>query len=267
MLGPLVLIALLQVDAGGALSVDAVATLPVVDTPEWANTLIRLEAQPASNALPTGTSDVGPFSPTQLKLEVPAPRDSGATHVSLLGLTQTPGIEYRPLTGHERWELFWNETVSSPGAYGPVVVTSIWNQITKTPPEWGSGASGLGWRAASAFGTNVVQGVIQSAGCALLKQDPRFIRIGEGGFWRRARHAVLFTALTYDDHGRTTFATGNVASFYGSDIVTILWYPPGHHALSEGLKAANFQMAMNAVFNLFQEFWPDIKRKFKRTPA
>jgi hypothetical protein len=47
-------------------------------------------------------------------------------------------------------------------------------------------------------------------------------------------------------------------------MATILWYPRGHHALSEGLSAANFQMAMNAVFNLFQEFWPDIRRMFKR---
>ncbi len=117
---------------------------------------------------------------------------------------------------------------------------------------------------ALAFGTNVVQGVIQSAGDAMLKHDPRFIRSATGGFWSRAGHAVLFTVFTYDDRGRTRFGAANVASYYGSSIVSALLYPPGHNAWREGVQAANLQMAMSAAFNVFQEFWPDMRRLLRR---
>jgi len=185
------------------------------------------------------------------------------THVNILGLSSTSGLDYTPLTGSERWQLFLKQTFTTPGAYAPVFATSIVAQWRLEPPEWEDGFSGYGKRAASAFGTNVVQGLIQTSGNQLLKQDPRFIRRGTGGFWRRTGHAALFTFFTYNDEGKTRPGLANLASFYGSNVIAVLWYPPGHDALREGVEAANIQMAMNLGFNILQEFWPDLWRLVK----
>jgi hypothetical protein len=257
MVGSVAIIALLNLSPVGADSADGIETLPVATQPSWAGSLVSLEppqAPPESVGLV-----VYPPAPDVFR----AASGNSATHVSILGFTETEAVNYRPLTGHERWELFLNSTFTTPGAYAPVLVTAAVSQLQRTPPEWGQGASGFNKRLAVAFGTNIVQGVIQTAGDALTKEDPRFVRAGTGGFWHRAQHAVLFTVFTLDDRGRTRFGAANLASFYGSSVVSALWYPRGHNALREGVRAANLQIAMNAVFNLFQEFWPDIKRAIR----
>jgi hypothetical protein len=261
-----VLLTLVQFTLTGPGAGDGVARLPAGDPPVWASTMIRLQPPAGPDASPAEARAVGPANgPRPDSVVAVVAREDAATHVSLMGLSETSALDYSPLTRRERWRLFMNQTVTSLGAYAPVVVTAVVAQRLRTPPEWGDNASGFGKRMALAFGTNVVKGVIQSGGAALLKQDPRFIRSGGGGFWRRAGHAVLFTVFTYDDRGRTCFGSANVASFYGSNVVSALLYPPGHHAWREGVQAANLQMAMSAAFNVLQEFWPDMRRILRRS--
>ncbi len=263
MVGP-VLFTLLQFTSGGAVAGDGVTSLPAGTSPAWASALIQLDL-PAAPASDEARAVYPANCPRPDSVDAVVAREERATHVSLIGLSETSALDYSPLTRQERWRLFLNQTATSPGAFAPVIATAVLAQRFRTPPEWGDNASGFGKRTALAFGTNVVQGVIQSAGGALLKQDPRFIRSGTGGFWRRAGHAVLFTVFTYDDRGRTCFGAANVASYYGSSIVSALLYPPGHHAWREGVQAANLQMAMSAAFNVFQEFWPDMRRLLRRS--
>jgi hypothetical protein len=260
--GP-VLFTLLQFAAESTGAGDGVASLPAGNPPAWASALVRLEPPPEpapaqSNSLRSA------YGPRPDSVVAVVAREEAATHVSLIGFSATSALDYSPLTRQERWRLFLNQTMTSPGAFAPVLATAVLAQRFRTPPEWGDSASGFGKRMALAFGTNVVQGVIQSAGDAVLKQDPRYIRSGQGNFWRRAGHAVLFTAFTYDERGRTCFGTANVASYYGSSIASALLYPPGHHAWREGVQAANLQLAMSAAFNVFEEFWPDLRRAFRR---
>jgi len=213
---------------------------------------------PASDPPPSDPQDAG--LPAGVSMTSPAAPDPA--HVNVLGLASTSGADYQPLNGHERWRFFLNSTVASPGAFAPVVATSLVAQLRLEPPEWDDHFDGYGKRLLSAFGTNIVQGVIQSSGNALLKTDPRYIRSAQPGFWHRAGHAVLFTTFTYNEHGKARPGIANLASFYGSNIIAVLWYPPGHHAVSEGVKTANIQMGLNLGFNVLQEFWPDIKRAF-----
>ncbi|HXB56660.1 MAG TPA: hypothetical protein VN461_17965 [Vicinamibacteria bacterium] len=262
----LALLTLLQFTPTGSGVGDGVTSLPAANPPAWASVLIRLEPPPGPDAASAEARSLCPANgPRPDSVVAVVAREEAATHVSLIGFSETSALDYSPLTRGERWRLFLNQTVTSPGAFAPVLATAVLAQRFRTPPEWGDNTSGFGKRMALAFGTNVVQGVIQSAGDAMLKQDPRFIRSGQRGFWRRAAHAVQFTVFTYDDRGRTCFGTANVASFYGSSIASALLYPPGHHAWREGVQAANLQLAMSAAFNVFQEFWPDIQRTFRRS--
>jgi hypothetical protein len=265
MVGP-VLLTLLQFTSTGPGVGDGVESLPTGNPPAWASTMIRIEPPTDPDTAPAGARAAGPLNgPRPDSVVAVVAREDAATHVSLIGFSETSALDYSPLTRQERWRLFLNQTATSPGAFAPVLATAVLAQRFRTPPEWGDNASGFGKRVALAFGTNVVQGVIQSAGDALLKQDPRFIRSATGGFWSRAGHAVLFTVFTYDDRGRTRFGAANVASFYGSSIMSALLYPRGHNAWREGVQAANLQMAMSAAFNVFQEFWPDMRRLLRRS--
>jgi hypothetical protein len=54
------------------------------------------------------------------------------------GLAVSAGSNYRPLTGNERWKLYFKMNYLSVGSYfGPVITALLLDQATGSPPQWG----------------------------------------------------------------------------------------------------------------------------------
>jgi hypothetical protein len=180
------------------------------------------------------------------------------------GLGSVSSTHYEPLTGSERRHLYLKQNFTSIGAATAVMVPSIFDQLGKQPPEWGSSAEGFSKRLASRFGTAVVQGSVQAAGCAVLGQDPRYIRSSSTGVARRAGHALLFTFLTYNEAGRPRPALATLGSYYASSMATTLWLPGRYTPLGDGVRDGTRQVLFGALVNQVQEFWPEIRRILRR---
>ena len=181
---------------------------------------------------------------------------TGIGHVSKIG--------YKPLTGKERWHLYLNQTFVPPQAYFGVIWSSLVDHIDHDPPEWGQGMAGYGLRLASRFGTNVVQNSILAVGAATLHEEPRYISSSSKGFFHRSGHALLFTVVTYNDRGKMTPAIASVGSTYAASMITTLWMPKRYTMLGDGVRDGNLQLAFGGMFNLVEEFWPEIRKVFKR---
>jgi hypothetical protein len=171
---------------------------------------------------------------------------------------------YKPLTGKERWHLYLNQTFVPPEAYFGAIWSSLVDHISHDPPEWGQGMAGYGLRLASRFGTNVVQNSILAVGAASLHEEPRYISSSSKGFFRRSGHALLFTVVTYNNRVKTTPAIASVGSIYAASMITTLWMPKRYTVLGDGVRDANLQLAFGGMFNVVEEFWPEIKKAFKR---
>lgn len=66
------------------------------------------------------------------------------------GLTISPASNFTPLTGEERWKLYWKQNFFSVGAYfRPAFFALALDQTTSSPPQWGDGFGGFGIRVAS----------------------------------------------------------------------------------------------------------------------
>ncbi|HMB30088.1 MAG TPA: hypothetical protein VKS99_18395, partial [Blastocatellia bacterium] len=113
-------------------------------------------------------------------------------------------------------------------------------------------------------GTNVVQNSILAVGAATLHEEPRYISSSSKGFFRRSGHALLFTVVTYNNGSKKTPAVAGVGSIYAASMITSLWMPKRYTMLGDGVRDANLQLAYNVMFNLVEEFWPEIKKVFKR---
>jgi len=181
---------------------------------------------------------------------------TGIGHVSKIG--------YKPLTGKERWRLYLNQTFVPPQAYFGVIWSSLVDHIDHDPPEWGQGMAGYGLRLASRFGTNVVQNSILAVGAATLHEEPRYICSSSKGFFRRSGHALLFTVVTYNNSSKLTPAVASVGSIYTASMITTSWMPKRYTMLGDGVRDANLQLAYVGMFNLVEEFWPEIKKVFTR---
>src|SRR5437899_150074 len=63
----------------------------------------------------------------------PSPIDPLAVN-PLTGLASASAINYHPLTGKERWQLYWTQNYWSVGAYvGPVLSALVFDQATGSP--------------------------------------------------------------------------------------------------------------------------------------
>lgn len=174
------------------------------------------------------------------------------------GMITSSSSSYKPLTGQERWKAYWKMNFLSVGAYlGPVLTAAIYDQSTDSPRQWGPGISGYGLRVASRTANAMLQGTIQAPVAALLHEDVRYITSSQHGFGRRTLHAIKYSFLTYNEHGRPTLNVANLSAYYGSTAITNFWLP-GHQSVGETFESSTQQIALSLPINILQEFWPDI---------
>jgi hypothetical protein len=103
---------------------------------------------------------------------------------------------------------------------------------------------------------------------SLFREDPRYYQLGEGGFRRRAYHALnrLFVTRTDSGHERFNYSEsiGNAAAAAISNI----YHVPADRTASRNATTFAFLILYDGLANGLKEFWPDIRRKVfhKNTP-
>jgi hypothetical protein len=104
---------------------------------------------------------------------------------------------------------------------------------------------------------------------ALLHQDPRYFRLGHGA----ARHRVLYALATnvickHDNTGKWEPNYSNVLGNIASGAISNLYYPASNTGIGLTISNGLIVTAEGGVGSLFQEFWPDLSRKwFHKDPT
>ena len=178
----------------------------------------------------------------------------------ITGVGAVSSANYQALTGDDRWRLYFKQNFTTVGAYLGMFMGSVLDQVGNQPPEWGQGISGYGQRLVSRFGSGVIQGTIQASACAVVGQDPRYIRSASEHAWPRIGHALLYSVLTYNNEGKTRFAAATLGSYYSSSMIATSWLPSRYTPLGDGIRDGNRQVILAGVSNLIQEFWPEIRK-------
>jgi hypothetical protein len=185
----------------------------------------------------------------------------------LTGMASVSAAHYVPLTGQERWKLYWKQNYWSVGAYfGPVFVSLVLDQTSNSPPEWGRGISGYGRRLASRTGNAILQGTFQATAAAALQEDVRYIPSDRQGGKRRVLHAIAYSFLTYNRRGRPAPNLANLGAYYASTAISTTWLPRQPSVARYTLTNGTEQIGLSVIVNLLQEFWPEITRQKKRRP-
>ena len=170
---------------------------------------------------------------------------------------------YTPPTASDRVNWVVEGTVSL-----PVIVVnaadSAWSTRVNWPHEWGPGARGFAKRFADeeAFGT--VANSIEAGLGSLWGEDPRYRRAGEGSLWRRVHHAFMATVLAPHRDGHLAPAWARFAAEGGALRIENTWLPPSARTPNATAWRLGGDMAFRALSNVWDEFWPDVR---KRIPA
>ena len=186
----------------------------------------------------------------------------------ITGLVTASGSSYRPLTGRERWKIYWKQNYLSFGGYfGPVFTALVLDQATGSPEEWGGGLDGYGRRLASRAASAIIQGTFQAPVAALLHEDVRYISTPVPAGKRRALHAIEYSLLTYNSHGHPTLNVANLSAYYVSTAISTTWVPGHYSVAGYTLSGGTEQIALSMPINLLQEFWPEVTRAAFRPSA
>jgi hypothetical protein len=89
-------------------------------------------------------------------------------------------------------------------------------------------------------------------------QDPRYFRLGKGGFGRRVYYAISRVFVTFDDSGKTVFYSSGLAGTGIAAVLSNLYYPQSDRTLGHTMSRIAIDLGDTAIYDGSAEFWPDI---------
>ena len=205
----------------------------------------------------------------------------------VLGVLPQFGVTSRqdalPLTPREKFHLFATSAFD-PVTIGVVGLQAGLSQADNEFPAYGQGAQGYGKRFGAAFADQVSAGFWSNyAYPVLLKEDPRYFRLGEGSFTTRAFYSIKQEFVCHTDKGGRMFHFSNVLGAFTGGAISNVYYPgksfarvipatatspaiPVYYESERGVELtisrAAIALGYGTMGGLFDEFWPDVHRKF-----
>ena len=133
------------------------------------------------------------------------------------------------------------------------------SHANKSYPEFGQGAKGYGryyWHAVAdqAVGNYLTEAIVP----AVTHEDPRYYTLGHGGFLKRTGYAVSRLLVTRTDSGGRTINISEIVGNGAGAGISDLYYPSRERTWTKTGQKWMTQIALDGVFNIVKEFWPDI---------
>lgn len=172
---------------------------------------------------------------------------------------------FKPLTPREKFSEW------ARGSYDPLGLAAGAAEaaIEYSPKDgfcgYGKGIGGYGECFGSAeLDANVSSFIGDFALAVVLHQDPRYFRLGEGGFPRRVWYAISRVFVTHSDSGRTVFYSSALSGTVIAAGLSNLYYPVQDRGLGLTLSRIGWDLGDTALYDGAAEFWPDIRRGLYR---
>jgi len=185
----------------------------------------------------------------------------------VLGILPMFNTSYRSdavsLTAKEKMALAFRSSVD-PIAFATAFVVAGLHEGLDDDSGFGWGAEGYFKRSGAAYldafnGTMIGNGILPS----LLHQDPRYFRLGHGTKMHRFLYASATTVICkHDNTGKWEPNYSNVTGNIISGAISNLYYPSSDSGIGQTIGNGMIVTVEGTAGAIFQEFWPDISRKF-----
>lgn len=214
-------------------------------------------------APPPATVDAPPVEPASTNPQKEAEERRMFGIVPNFKTVNDPSLYTAPIGPKEKFGLVLH--YFDPFTFAISSVQSGIEQATNAKREYGQGSLGYAKRYGADFTdafTNelFVVGVFPS----LMHEDPRYFRLGQGGGWRRTRYALSRVLIARTDSGGRRLNTSEFLGNFVSGALSQTYYPPSERGFASVGTRMGVQLGYDALFNILKEFYPDLKRKFRR---
>jgi hypothetical protein len=170
---------------------------------------------------------------------------------------------FHPITAKQKITIAFKDSFDIP-VYPTAGLFAALYQIENQNPSFGQGMAGYAKRFATAYGDQMI-GNMMTEGFfpAVLHEDPRYFRLGEGGMRHRTFYALSQIFVTRLDNGHKSF---NIEEWGGNATAVAIsqaYYPDTRDA-NDAAQKLLIQCATDAFSNVLKEFWPDVKKKLHK---
>jgi hypothetical protein len=147
-------------------------------------------------------------------------------------------------------------------AYPIAALFAAVGQAQNSPKSWGQGWGAYAKRFAAQFVDQTDENMMTEAVVPwLVKQDPRYFRLGQGSVWHRTGYAVSRIWVTRTDAGYKAFNVSEIAGAGIAATISNAYYPQDSRSVSQTLSRCGIFVGEDTAFNILKEFWPDMKHK------
>jgi hypothetical protein len=185
----------------------------------------------------------------------------------IAGILPSFNVSYRSdaasMTASQKIGLAFRSSID-PYTFGAAFIVAGFGELEDHDTGFGWGAEGYFKRSGAAYldafdGAMIGNGLLP----ALLHQDPRFFRLGHGSVRRRVLYAVASSFICkHDNTGRWEPNYSNVGGNIIAGAISNLYYPSEDSGWGETITNGLVVTTEGTLASVFQEFWPDISRKF-----
>lgn len=131
----------------------------------------------------------------------------------------------------------------------------------KSEPSFGQGAEGFGKYYWHFFVDGAIENYMTEAIIPVVtKEDPRYYTMGKGGFVKRTGYSVSRLFITRTNSGGNTFNLSEIVGSGAAAGIGNAYYPPHSNPWVKTYQRWGTQVALDGLFNVLKEFWPDINR-------
>ena len=170
----------------------------------------------------------------------------------------------QPLMPRQKFRLFYRTAFDSVEFAVEGFEAGI-SQANDSFSGYGQGASGYGKRYGAAFTDQASSDFFTNfAYPVLLKQDPRYFRMGEGSVKRRIGHALAQEFVGHIDGGDATFNWPTALGALTAGSISNTYYPAEDRGFGLTMTRSGVALLYGSLGGLGSEFWPDISRKLHR---
>ena len=202
-------------------------------------------------------------SPTDSAQPAPAVQDKRAYGVLPNNRSAEASDPFHALTAKQKLTIAAKDSFDG-AVYPTAAIFSVVYQAENQNPAFGQGMKGYAQRVGAAFGDQMIGNMMtEGFAPALLHEDPRYFRLGEGSAGRRVWYAVTRIVVTPNDKNHMTF---NFAEWGGNAVAVAIsnaYYKDGRNA-DDNMEKLLVQCGTDALSNVLKEFWPDVKRHFSK---
>jgi hypothetical protein len=177
-------------------------------------------------------------------------------------LAQTNSFTPRPeITPAERMRWVIERTVMPTNILGDAIGAGIGTGLD-APTELGTHWTGFQKRYVNGMTTGLVQDTIEAGLGAAWHEDPRYFRSAPGtSFKGRLGHAAKMTFYSYTNGGGTRLAYARFVAVPTANALSDTWRPDSERDFDHFAARVGLGFAGHLSGNLWQEFWPDVKKK------